>query len=241
MVAAFGAVVAYRDAIRVRWWAYRLAGCDDPKERVQYAALLASRREQSLPGLRRLMASDDAGVRSVAVMVLNTIEGEAALELLVTAAGDPDAVVRRNAIVGISMHEAGAAAAALGGLVDHPDESTGMLAVSRLGGLRSEMVDVLLARLAREHPSAGIRAQAIETIEVRGGDSATEALSACLEDDAVFSGLTEGERGALEAIQSATAQGLPEGAAGETRDALGLPPMTNGERAAQAIRRLSGE
>lgn len=241
MLAAFLAVVVFRDEIRVRWWAHRLADCEDPKERIHYAELLASRREQSLPGVRRLLAHDDVGIRSLAVVVLNTLEGEASLELLVTAAGDADAVVRRNAVMGISMREPESAAAALGGLVEHRDEPTAMLAVSRLAGLRTQRVDEMLARLARDHSSAGIRAQAIESLEVRGGGEAVEALKACLEDDAVFTGLTEGERGALEALRSAATKGLLESNMGAAREALDLPTMANGERAAEALRRLAAE
>ncbi len=246
-------VVINRDWIRVRWWGHQLQTAKTAADRTYYLQLLASRKRHSLPVARELLADDDAGVRSYAVALLNVMDGDDARGMLNAACADPDETVRRNAIIGLSLRSEPAVVARMSGLTDYPDECTALLAVSRLVSIGTPEALAALARLADRHPNPAVRAQAIESLGQWDGADAVGPLIECLDDDAVFTGMTESQRSALAALDAVGMGAMGDmgtnGAAGSadldmkkrTADLIASNHLTNGQRAAIALRRITDQ
>lgn len=95
MVAVFAAVVWQRDAIRARWWERNLVRTESLQERARLLALLAN-SEETLASARRLLAHQQAGVRSFGLVLLRHVPDADSFPLLKRAAEDPD--LRTDAI-----------------------------------------------------------------------------------------------------------------------------------------------
>jgi hypothetical protein len=236
MVLLWLGVVLYRQEIRVRWWGYRLRHTTELADRMYYLRLLSGAGERAMPEAERLLGLDDASVRSFAVVLVNSCPGERATRLLERTCHDEDASVRQSAIVGLSMRPSDATVRHLRALADHPDADTAMLATNQLAAINGHGAAATLCDLARQHAHVAVRAQAIDALGQVESEAAIDTLIACLEDEAVFEGLTMSRRGALEALTRA-APGLAGDDAG---DVVGMGE-SNGQRAARALRALTGQ
>ena len=61
-VAAWLAVVAFRDPVRVMWWELRLRGADTETKQSYYVNLLSSAGTLALPAARSLLEDEDAAL-----------------------------------------------------------------------------------------------------------------------------------------------------------------------------------
>jgi len=238
MVVAFALIILYREPIRVRWWGFRLARASQPQQRIYYTRLLAERRDAALPVARDLLNRDEAGLRSIGVLLLNVMQSAASAELLARACHDPDADVRRSAIQGLARRQAPRTIDVLTELADHFDHETAMLAVSCLPDLQTPDALQTLGKLAVEHESAAVRVQAIESLRRWNTDAVIDPLIRCLKDDTPFTGPTEMERNASRALKQVAGrvQSVPANAA---LSLTGGPTVA--DRAALALRAVTDQ
>ncbi|MCA9251574.1 MAG: HEAT repeat domain-containing protein [Phycisphaerae bacterium] len=244
MVIAFAIVVIFRNEIRVRWWGYRLAQTSDVQDRMQYLSLLSSMDVKSLPVARTLIKDTDPANRSFGVALLSTINGDEADRLLEVACIDNDKTIRQSAILGLSMRATANTVYRLAGLIKQLDADSAMFAVSRLAGINRPESLAELTRIARSHPEAGVRAQAIESLGQWGGDDVVGPLIDCLSDDAVYSGLTATEAQAHDALASMAPQFAVSdkpGSDSSKSENTGAAKDTNGMRAARKLRDITGQ
>lgn len=240
-VVGFALVVVFRWEIRAWWWARCLARSADATERIYYAACLGGAGEAALPAVEGLLDSSDAGVRSHAVAVLNNVDGDESLALLERACDDDEATIRESAVLGISFRSSPGIVAILRRIADHTDEDTAMLATSRLGAIHSAETLEMLRELAVSHASAGVRAQAIQSLSAWPIADVGDVLVACLEDNTSYPSLTATERAAREILAGAApelASRLDEQASGGVFGPVG---ESNGARAARVLQALSGQ
>jgi HEAT repeat protein len=238
MVAIFALVVLFREPIRIHWWGHRLAHATNPVSRSYYVQLLASRGQRSLSVASRLLHNASVPVREDAIAIASLVEGLQATRLLADAAGDPDAGVRRSAILALAKRRNDAVVDRLQQLADYPDISTAMLSVSVLTTVGTEQALDVLIHLAHESPRPGVRAQAIESLGQWGPDQRVrDALRACLDDNALVDFPIETERQARAAL-GILQRHLAESGEQVAADTQTFAPMTNAQRAARALRHL---
>lgn len=199
LVVAWGAVMLNRNAIRARWWEYRLTVTEDPAERARYLALLANLGTAGLPAAARLLHQDEPALRSYGVALLHSIDDEYAVELLREATADADPTIRDNAIRALGWR---GDIEWLRQLVNSPDERSAVDAVAALGSIGSDQAVDALIGLLPQHPGVAVRVQAIECLGELAVPRCVSALKSCLDDQAVFVGQTIAERMAGEAIGS---------------------------------------
>ncbi len=243
MVVLFALVVVFRDEIRVRWWGYRLSQSADVQDRMHYLSLLSGMDAKSLPVARDLIRDPDSANRSFGVALVSTINNDEADRLLEIACVDSDETIRHSAVLGLSMRSSANTVQRLAGLIKRLDVKSAMFAVSRLAGIAlPESLDEIV-RIARSHPDAGVRAEAIQALGQWGGDDAIAALIDCLSDDAVYSGLTATEAQAREALQTMAPQlALTDATdSGDGQSDLMENRKTNGMRAAEKLRNLTSQ
>jgi hypothetical protein len=234
MLAAFAVVVVFRREMRARWWGYRLAHTEDVARRLGYLELLAADPGPAEPIARDLLAAPDASTRSFGVVLAARMEAAVAIPLLARAARDPDAAVRQGAVQALSYIHQPDAARALLVLADTDDPGLAMLATRGLVNTQEPIALEALMRIARTHPHAGVRAEAITSLQTADDVSAVPALIECLADHAVFAGETATEQAARESL-SAVAPHL----AAEPADAA-APRPSNCRRALTALEALTG-
>jgi HEAT repeat protein len=234
MLAAFAVVVVFRREMRARWWGYRLAHTEDVARRLGYLELLAADPGPAEPIARDLLAAPDASTRSFGVVLAARMEAAVAIPLLARAARDPDAAVRQGAVQALSYIHQPDAARALLPLADTDDPGLAMLATRGLVNTQEPIALEALMRIARTHPHAGVRAEAITSLQTADDVSAVPALIECLADHAVFAGETATEQAARESL-SAVAPHL----AAEPADAA-APRPSNCRRALTALEALTG-
>ena len=240
MVVLFGLVVLFREPIRIRYWGYQLAHSTSATDRDYYFQLLASRNERSLPIARRLLASGDVQTRLDAVDLATTVKSRAATALLARACDDPDAAVRRRAIIALARRDDDGIVGRLRTLADHTDVDTAMLATSALTTVGSPRALETLIQLAHANHRAGVRAQAIESLSQWGPEPGVRtALEACLNDDVLVEFPIETERQARAALAFAQGKLAERGEPITLDDTDPFTPMTNAQRAARALDRLN--
>ncbi len=244
MVVAFAVVVVFRNEIRVRWWAYRMTQTTDVQDRMHYLSLLSSMDAKSLPVARSLIKDDDPANRSFGVALLSTINGDKADRLLEIACIDEDKTIRQSAILGLSMRATENTVHRLAGLIKQLDAESAMFVVSRLVGINLPQSLEEISRIARSHPDAGVRAQAIESLGQWGGDDVVGTLIDCLPDDAVYNGLTATEAQARDALASMAPQLAATDISASDSTGSGeaaAATKTNGMRAAETLRHITGQ
>ena len=87
MVAVWLVAILYRNEIRARWWAYRMASTESQVQRVGYFQRLASLGELAVPRARSLLDHHDASLRSFAVALMHPSSSDEATEGLIRGVG----------------------------------------------------------------------------------------------------------------------------------------------------------
>lgn len=201
-----------RNVIRAHWWAHRLAVVESPDERLAYFRRLTSLGETAVPAVSRLLSSDDAGLRSLAVGVLHHAPGDRASNLLLQAGRDTDPDVARLAIQGLAIRRDHKAAQSLASIAASGDQRRAIMATAALGNVGSTAAQQVLIDLLQFSPHAGVRIEAIEGLANLQARGAVRYLIDALDDEAVFEGMTESGIMASRALEAARSNlALPPG------------------------------
>jgi len=204
-----GAILG-RNQIRALWWTYRLESTTATEDRLFYFHRLASLKNRAAGPVSRLLEHPDPALRSFAVAVLHQASGPEVAQLLADAAHDADDDVRRSALLGLALNGTPPAMDALAQHLHGPDERTGMIAAAALVGAPSPAARDMLRNALRQSPHPGVRLEAINALEQLRALDAVDALIAALTDHAVFQGVTESDRTAMQMLEAARDQGLPD-------------------------------
>ena len=178
-VAAWLAVVAFRDPVRVMWWELRLRGADTETKQSYYVNLLSSAGTLALPAARSLLEDEDAALRSLGVAVLARIANEEADALLRSALPDSVEQVRDTSIL-----------AELETMVRSQNKAMVLAAVRAYGAFDCVTVVGPLSRAARTHALPLVRAQAVEELGALRCAEAVPALIDALGDNVRYQGST---------------------------------------------------
>jgi len=246
LIAAFGGTIWKRNAIRARWWAYRLVQSDGLNEQAGWITAIEATGPAGLGAARYLAESDRAAIRSMAVAVLGRCSSDGAIRTLGALVRDPDRDVRESAALTLAFSGRPLSRRLL---VDHaarPNRDAAAAAVSGLGRVATADAQSCLAHTLRSHGDPFVRGQAAESLAdnlaITGVLAATaDPVSILLrsqEDDGVFSGQLVAEREIEQvtghvAMQTATT--LPT----EDPDATNTPRRV-GDIATVSLCRLTG-
>ncbi len=234
MVIVWLAALIGRNHIRAQWWAYRLTHVEDPDTRSEYFQRLVLVGDAAVPAARNMLRSEDAGVRSFAVAVLNHTSDSLSRPLLMEAIDDPDAEVRRTAILGLSRRgPAPELVKRLVRMMQSQDAERARQAIIGLAAIGSPDATAAMIDALKPCNHVAVRAQAMESLAEAGATEAIDALIECLADDTAYAGLTESERFAREALKRIAGGSLGEGTFAADR--------TIGDRAAHALGIICGQ
>ena len=234
MVIVWLAALIGRNHIRAQWWAYRLTHVEDPDTRSEYFQRLVLVGDAAVPAARNMLRSEDAGVRSFAVAVLNHTSDSLSRPLLMEAIDDPDAEVRRTAILGLSRRgPAPELVKRLVRMMQSQDAERARQAIIGLAAIGSPDATAAMIDALKPCNHVAVRAQAMESLAEAGATEAIDALIECLADDTAYAGLTESERFAREALKRIAGGSLGEGTFAAKR--------TIGDRAAYALGIICGQ
>ena len=189
-VAAWLAVVAFRDPVRVMWWELRLRGADTETKQSYYVNLLSSAGTLAVPAARSLLEDEDAAVRSLGVAVLTRSADETAGALLRSALTDSVEQVREMAVVALAIRRDPAILAELEMMVRSRNQETALVAIHAYGEFDCDTAVRPLSRAARAHALPLVRAQAVEQLGALRCGEAVPALIDALGDNVQYEGLT---------------------------------------------------
>ena len=202
LIAAFVGTIWKRDAIRARWWAYRLVQSDDLNEQAGWITAIEATGPAGLGAARYLAKSDRAAIRSMAVAVLGHCSNDGAIRTLGALVRDPDRDVRESAALTLAFSGHPLSRRLL---IDHAaasDSDAAAAAVSGLARVATVEAQSCLVHALRSHGDPLVRAQAAESLAdnlaIAGVLVATaDPVSILLrsqEDDGVFRGQLVAER-----------------------------------------------
>lgn len=194
-------LLGFRQQIRSQYWETRLRLADSPGERSYYLTLLSSLGSSGISVARSLLEDSDAALRSIGVVLLTYIDDEEAVVLLRSYIGDRDEAVRQLAVVGLARGRDDAVISVLQKWASSMDEQQALLAVSELVPFGCAEASATLCSAARDHPSAQVRAQAVEHLGHMRCGEAVPTLIEVLGDDSSYDGPTILERIDSEAIK----------------------------------------
>lgn len=179
-------LLAFRQQIRAQYWETRLRLADSPGEQSFYMTLLSSLGSPGISAARSLLEDSDAALRGVGVLLLTRMDGEAAAVVLRSHIADRDDAVRQSVVVALARRRDAAVISVLQTWASSPDERRALLAVSELVPFGCEVACAPLCRAARDHPSAQVRAQAVEHLGHMRCEDAIATLIEVLDDDASY-------------------------------------------------------
>ncbi len=236
-VAAWLAVVAFRDPVRVMWWELRLRGADSETEQSYYVNLLSSAGTLALPAARSLLEDEDAALRSLGVAVLTRSADETAGALLRSALTDSVEQVRELAVVALAVRRDTAILAELEMMVRSRNQETALVAIHAYGEFDCDTAVRPLSRVARAHALPLVRAQAVEQMGALRCAEAVPALIEALGDNVKYEGSTRLDELDEQALGILLEEGAP--AAGEP---LTLRKFrTVSDQAAFSLRLITGQ
>jgi HEAT repeat protein len=240
MVVLLAGAVLSRNLIRAHWWTHRLSRTESVEKRQIYVQCLASLGDRAVGPVSKLLESDEAELRSMALKVLHYARGERALQLILRASHDPDEQVRRAAVRGLVVRGDERAVSELASIAAAGEERTAMMATAGLRGVASDVAKSALIDLLTSSPHPGVRIEAIDGLAALRAKEAIEPLIDALADSAVFEGMTEGDIEAKRAIQSVKDSLARDfGLAEDVK--LALPDRrVVGETAARALSAITG-
>ncbi len=166
LVGLFVIVVADRKRIRAAWWAYRLSQAADLQDRGYYLALLSGDDVTATIGYQYLSDQPDADLRCLAVYLMQSCETAESTGEMGLLLDDADQAVRNAAAVGLAFRgdRYGAMAVLKRTLQDTHSPRASAAAAAGLGRFSATLSCPLLVKAVREHPSALVRAQAVESL-----------------------------------------------------------------------------
>ncbi len=194
MMAVWLVIVLCRNPIRAWWWTHKLTDAVDPQIRLTYFQRLVALGPTGAIAVESLLTSEDTAVRGLGVALLNHTKPERSGELLLRMSRDPDLEVAMAAVTGLTMLGDTAVVHDLTDLLKSADPRLATLAVTGLGRLRTPQALDLLIETAKHHDIVGVRIEAIEELGRLQDERAVEVLTACLDDDTPFEGITASER-----------------------------------------------
>ncbi len=226
MVALFSATMVARNSIRAHWWTRQLSRCFDAEQRTVYVRKMQSLGSAVVGPSETLANHPDPNIRLAGVQIWRAVRDPRSAALLTVMTVDPNADVRRAAIMGLgeqrsslpshwdspsalvrtrSLTVAARTFEGLRGVIGGANERDAMIAVTVVARMSSEQADSLLADALRSSRHAGVKVQIIECINEGRRLDLIEPLIDALDDTAVFAGLTEGQmlaRKAFAAVRS---------------------------------------
>ena len=164
LIAAFVGTIWKRDAIRARWWAYRLVQSDDLNEQAHWITAIEATGPAGLGAARWLAESERVSVRSMAVAVLGRCSNDGAIRTLGALVRDPDLDVRESAALTLAFSGHPLSRRLL---IDHAaasDSDAAAAAVSGLGRVATAEAQSCLVHALRSHGDPLVRAQAAESL-----------------------------------------------------------------------------
>lgn len=183
-------IVWLRQPIRAMWWELRLRHANSVAEQLYYMSLLSSVGPTALAAARSLLADSDPAMRSLGVGILSRVSDESAPELLRGAVDDSAIEVSRMAAIELARRQDPSALAPLERLVACGSERDALQAVSAYASFECEVVAENLCSIARTHPAAAIRAQAIEQLGYKRCRQAVAVLIEALADGESYNAST---------------------------------------------------
>jgi len=164
LIGLFLLVVLQRRQIRSHWWAFRLARTEDTIARGYYLSCLAATGEPATEAIRRLATDHRADVRALSVFALQRLPAGSGIRDLARLMRDEEWSVREAAASGLAFMGTNAAVEALRETLAQPEEAPAAAAAAALGRADDRLSCESLKKAAGGHPSALVRAQAIESL-----------------------------------------------------------------------------
>lgn len=256
LVTLFVITIAKRNAIRARYWAYRLAAAESPQEQTHYLNCILAVRDEAEGAIRWLGRQDDPNARLLAVIILGTRAGGFETARLPRFLSDPDLTVRESAALALAFSRASFAADLLADKAESDNPDTAAAAVVGLARMDSPAVVTKLCEALSRHPAALVRAQAAEALAQRLEDDTGDpvagdkppadetclpflSLVRALDDDGRFAGRLALEREIAAAAAFARGRGLPI-PDDSVREPRAVEDRTVGAIAARELSRLTG-
>lgn len=241
MVVVWIVVLLQRNTIRAHWFAYRLERTESPFTRFAMYERLVKLEWAALGPAERLLSSPDPGVRSLALGVLGKLRNERVDVLLRRSCYDEDEEVRRQAIEAVITRHGADNVQHLRSLLAGPQERTAMMTAFALALEGSDESKALIIEGLGEASQPGVQVELIAGCEMLRLQEAVAALIELLGDPGAFEGETEQYRYARRLIEGNRSR-LPV----EPPDAMTAefaPPRKQvvGERAAEALERITGQ
>lgn len=164
-VALFLLTIWQRNRIRAYWWAARLEKAEDLTARTYYLSCLVSVGDSAKGAICRLARSENSEVRALAIPAMARLSEPVRFAELDRLLADSDAEVRQSAALALAFAGSEAATNVLARRAMGRDSAEGtMTAAAALSRLSSPAALAVLCKVAREHPNAAVRAQAVESI-----------------------------------------------------------------------------
>lgn len=169
LLTLFAAAMIERNRLRSHWWAWRLTQTDDPRQQAYYLASLAAVGDSAIGAVDRLAHDEEPLVRSLAVVALAALPDAAGMDGLGGLLSDPDAEVRASASLCLAflVDDPEAGPQALGLLhkaAGQPETGPALAATAALSHVSAPDALKTLGHAAATHPSAWVRAQAVESL-----------------------------------------------------------------------------
>ncbi|MBK8915419.1 MAG: HEAT repeat domain-containing protein [Phycisphaerales bacterium] len=257
-------LLAFRNDIRGRYWAYRAAESNDLAQRAQYLNLLIGAGDSGAWGIGVLARDARVHNRELAALALQTRRAGWAREILVELLSDQEESVRDLAVLALATIRDAKAMNLLMAMYSYDDTEealraqTACVGLQRMGGFSALQA---LSALVEVKSSAAARGALVDALLEVGGSGAVADLMKFLDDHRPCPTPSYQERMAWLALggagsaapflpretgpQSAVGEGA---AAGQTGGAAGdsvtvaatQPSMTVAERAAAALGDITG-
>lgn len=235
---ACAAALVFRTPVRSRYWAWRIADGTDPAERALYLTALCNAGDGGRWGTGSLLASDDAELRQLGMVVLHHVRSAWAREALLAGLHDPQRNVRELAILGLAVQGDDAIGPKLAEMYRGEDATSAMAACVALERLGSPAAVAVLTELAREPADVARRARLVDALAGIGRAACVPPLAELLRD----------HRECDVPLRSAeVSRQMVEGLLADGRLGAPLkipttqpPPATVAERAAEALVRITG-
>ncbi len=205
MAALFLLTVLERNRIRAHWWVMRLAESGQVDDRAYYINSLLAVGDSASGAVRRLARNERADLRALAVLATARLPAPIRLGELSRLMADEDREVGESAALALALSECEEAVRLLVEGVGSAHEGRATCAAAALSRIDSPSACVALCQAASGHPSALVRAQAIESVGLRltNREELAPVTATCdpvrvlvlaLRDEAAFSGSLSFER-----------------------------------------------
>jgi HEAT repeat protein len=241
LVSIWAVVMLNRNAIRAHYYGYRLARADNAATNIYYFSRLASLGDAAVGPAKRLLANDDANIRSLGAAVLHTAKSDRSRDLLLGALEDTDPEVRRVAVIGLALRHDQAALNPLIEMLAEPTEHPALGAASALERIGGDDAVAALLDATQSHPVTNVRAQAIDSLGWLRASAAIDTLIELLSDGTPVRIETAFDRDLRQTYVTARDGLQMQGVVVEPPTSLPAAGRTIADLAARALRRITNE